>query len=978
VLNVALVLSLLLAPSSGVKELGQQSGRLAGTVLTVVSGSLGDLLGSLAAAQPVMAAPAAAPAARPLAAPTTPGSAYTWNGNLLSAWKVTTGGVPIDDAIAVSTGGFRTLIVRSDRTVWEGDKFGNGVVQKTELSDVIAVSAGDPNGLALKSDGTVWAWGSGWGYTATPQQVTGFGGPVVAISNEFHKNAALTQGGAVYFWGDSFNAGLPVPDLTSGATAIGVAQQSLQATRSDGVVIGRGSYYGPNNVVVSGITNASSLDGGTAWAFGGVLGGGAYTWPKNTSPTATIVPNLTSGVLEVKGSNAYTVNDRIVLKQDGTVWTWKGDPPPPTLSQVTWQGLASGQALTISMGTAVSLAIVVDPLAVVPDESTPTEMQSDALLHSSTSRDPVVTGTGAYSYNRTDLAIPGRGPSPAFVRSYNSADTRIGPLGQGWTHNYNIRLRRPSSSSFDLFLVRADGRSDRYTRNADGTYTAPAGVYATLVRNPDGTYTATHPDQTVWIFSNSGRLTVVKDRHGNQSDLSYNASGQLTAVSDPAGRGSLTLGYHPSGRLASVTDWASPARVVQFGYDASNRLNSATDRENKVTTYGYDGTSHRLATITDARSNVAVTNTYDAQGRVQTQKDARGLITGQQTSFGYVTNGDGTKTTTVTYPLTSFEPAWSPTEADTYDTLGRITKRVSKPTSSAADDVTVEYTYDAGSNLASVKDGRGNTANLCYDVDEAGATIPGSKGNLTRRIDPPPTGGANRPVTLFKYDSKNNLTRLVPPKGIGSGPTVTCTTNLSASLSLVYASDLAYDAGQTKLLSVTRQYTDPELGQLSAVTKFEYNDSANPGLLTKLIPPRGNTGGSPDYTYATSFAYFGSGSREGMLESLTDPLANKTTYDYDSVGRTLSTVDPNGNAAGGVPSQHTWELSYDKEDRVRFAKAPPPSAGGAQLVTEFRYDSVGNREVVIDANGQVTKYLFDERDALKEVHQSPSPGAIPL
>jgi hypothetical protein len=154
-----------------------------------------------------------------------------------------------------------------------------------------------------------------------------------------------------------------------------------------------------------------------------------------------------------------------------------------------------------------------------------------------------------------------------------------------------------------------------------------------------------------------------------------------------------------------------------------------------------------------------------------------------------------------------------------------------------------------------VTDGRGNTTLFCYDTDYAGAAIAGSRGMLTRVISPPPSGGANPLVTLYQYDSKHNLTQVIPPKGVANGATVTCSTNLSGVLDTDYATDLAYDgATQSKLESVTRRYTDPDLGLLTAVTKFEYGDAANPGLVTRVIPPRGNTGGSPDSTYATSFA----------------------------------------------------------------------------------------------------------------------------
>jgi RHS repeat-associated protein len=153
---------------------------------------------------------------------------------------------------------------------------------------------------------------------------------------------------------------------------------------------------------------------------------------------------------------------------------------------------------------------------------------------------------------------------------------------------------------------------------------------------------------------------------------------------------------------------------------------------------------------------------------------------------------------------------------------------------------------------------------------------------------------------------------------------------------------------------------------LSAVTKLEY-DPAHPGLVGKVIPPRGNTGPAPDYTYATTFTYFASGGAKGLLESVTDAVGNKTTYAYDGVGRRTKVVDPLGNAAGGVPAEHTWETVFDSEDRVRFAKAPAPVAGGAPLVTEARFDDAGNPTVRVDPSGQVTRYIFDERNLLAEV-----------
>ena len=73
----------------------------------------------------------------------------------------------------------------------------------------------------------------------------------------------------------------------------------------------------------------------------------------------------------------------------------------------------------------------------------------------------VQTFTGAFSFSRSVLSIPGRGPSPTLTLAYNSNDTRVGPLGPGWTTNYHIRVRNDGSGN--ALLVGAQGRSDRYT-----------------------------------------------------------------------------------------------------------------------------------------------------------------------------------------------------------------------------------------------------------------------------------------------------------------------------------------------------------------------------------------------------------------------------------------------------------------------------------------------------------------------------------
>ncbi len=418
------------------------------------------------------------------------------------------------------------------------------------------------------------------------------------------------------------------------------------------------------------------------------------------------------------------------------------------------------------------------------------------------SADPVNTYTGTYTYTRTDLALAGRGPSPTFARAYNSNDTRVTDLGPGWTHNYNVYIGDPADGTGDRYLIGPDGRSDRYTHNPDGSYTPPPALTTTLVMKTDLTYTATTSGQRVWTFDGYGRLLKITDRYGNASVLGYNANRQLVSISDAAGRGSLSLSYNTAGLLASVTDWMSPARSVQFGYDASGRLHSVTDRAGKITTYGYDGTTSRLTTITDANGHVAVTMTYDVQGRVATQKDALGLTTGQQTTFTYPASQPGA--TTVTYPATSYD-GYLPTVADTYDAQARVTQRVSRP--SATETSSVSFTYDANGNSSSTTDARGTTSFTCWDIDYSGA----------------PTSSA----CACTFSSSSSLAPTATASRLPA-----CAPSSSSPEPPPAFSALASRASSLKLHRATRPSDQPSIYSTSPLTA---------GLITRNSPPENLT-----------------------------------------------------------------------------------------------------------------------------------------
>ncbi len=680
-------------------------------------------------------------------------------------------------------------------------------------------------------------------------------------------------------------------------------------------------------------------------------------------------------------------------------------PPQPTLT--LWvSAVVPGQAAHVPMvvtdscgdwqtfagaGTDVGLSCLWT-------EATPTGTEHNPPYINGGTVGGVHTLTGSFSTSHTDASSAGLGPTPQLTRTYNSNDPRPGPLGPGWTHNYAAHLTRPTDGSQDLVLVGGQGRSDRYTY-ANGAYTAPPGVFSTLQLLGDGTYQLTAQDQSSWGFDRCGHLTTVTDPYGNASLLSYYpGTYHLQTISDPAGRtgAALTLHYYAdtNGRLQSITDGLS--RQVTYEYDGNGRLWKVHDRmpgtpdggtiTGNVTTFSYDGATIHLTAIHDARRPAdspcpstpipgcaVVTNSYDSSGKLHTQTDAAG----QQTTFTYRTSPSGAD---LTFPTTSYQTTFHPTQSDTYDGNGWLTTEVSSPESGVS--YTVSHTYDASKGVpASTTDGRGNTTTYCYDVTTAGADM-GRRGLLTRVIAPSVAtsdAGLTRPTTLTEYDSLNRPTRVYSPKGVNTAavaPTCSADYTVPNALDLAYATDKAYSV-RNELTTVTRRFYNYDSngnrtgGMQAAITTYEYS-ATWPGQVTYETPPRGYTGGSPDHTYATAYTYYGPGDPQAGLTASVTPPAQAAVYScYDAVGRLTAKSDAFGGACN-TDGHHT-DYQYDQEDRLLSTTSPPTTLGppvGSRLTTSSTYDAVGHRLSSTAAAGNVTRYSYDMRGQLFEVRQS--------
>jgi YD repeat-containing protein len=219
--------------------------------------------------------------------------------------------------------------------------------------------------------------------------------------------------------------------------------------------------------------------------------------------------------------------------------------------------------------------------------------------------DPVNTATGAYEETVRDLSMSSFGVPFDLTRTYSSISPATGPLGKGWGFAYDMKMIGANNTPV---FQDENGARLTFTRQNDGTYTAPPGIRARLTTSPAGAFRPfrlTTPDQRVLTFLDDGRLASVTDRRQHGLTFKYSTDGSLASITDAGGRVVTLTGS--SGRITKAT--LPDGRSVQYGYTGSD-LTTVTDPAGGVTTYGYDG-ADRLTSATDANNHRMVLNTYD-------------------------------------------------------------------------------------------------------------------------------------------------------------------------------------------------------------------------------------------------------------------------------------------------------------------------------------------------------------------------------
>jgi YD repeat-containing protein len=239
-------------------------------------------------------------------------------------------------------------------------------------------------------------------------------------------------------------------------------------------------------------------------------------------------------------------------------------------------------------------------------------------VQGSTFADPVDVYTGAHLLNNTIMCLFG-GQGLKLVAHYDSTQLASGVLGSGWYHNYEKHIE---VDGCEAFVYNNPSIFSRYTAESDCCTR-----FTCCSANKNGyVLTVDHSRQYPYIidcnsarteyYNANGDLAKIKDHQGFETLISY--SDRLITITDCVSGKKMYLEKDSTCKVVRIYDEAN--RVAILGY-TNNLLTSIKDVNGNLLTYEYDN-DKRIISGTDSKGIRYFENTYDAYGRVLTQKDA--------------------------------------------------------------------------------------------------------------------------------------------------------------------------------------------------------------------------------------------------------------------------------------------------------------------------------------------------------------------
>jgi RHS repeat-associated protein len=538
---------------------------------------------------------------------------------------------------------------------------------------------------------------------------------------------------------------------------------------------------------------------------------------------------------------------------------------------------------------------------------------------------PVNVASGRTTLRKTDFSVKGV-TTIDFTRYYSSRANVAGGFGQGWSHNFDIRVSGPLGLR-SYKVSNPDGSMVSYTdTDGDGVYdvTLPKGERSRLTKNTDNTFVREHLDGAKEEFNTAGYLTAVVDKNGNRITLTRAGNNSLTAITDPAGR-QITVTNDASGKITSLT--TPDGKVFTYTYPSPGLLGTAVYPDGSRIAYEYVYASgYKLSRVKDENNHYIETHTYSSNGKAITSS-ADG--TNDLLTINYISGTQSTVTDSLgrmtTYTI------------DKSGGKSRVTD-ISGPGCTECGQTDVSYTYDDDLNRTSVTDANGNMTTYTYDANGNALTKTEASGTPAERTTTYTYNSSGQPLTItdpagntttLTYDTQGNLLTTTDAAGDTTSFTYDCRGLMTSMTDAQgHVTDYTYDQYGNLASS-----SDP----LGRTTTYTYD------VMGRILSTTDANGNQTNYTY----------DQRGRLTQVRDGLDQVTTYTYDSGGNLTAVTDANN---------HTTHFTYDSINRL----IGETNALGNDI--NYTYNSASKLVSKTDANDQATTYNYDDHNRLSAVN----------
>ncbi|GAA3611298.1 RHS repeat domain-containing protein [Microlunatus ginsengisoli] len=714
---------------------------------------------------------------------------------------------------------------------------------------------------------------------------------------------------------------------------------------------------------------------------------GGLTTTTAYTPTQTTVSGpdgrITRSTVDLLG-RTVSVTDNVRNRAFTT------DPGARTLSSTSYS--ADGSTATATDQAGRTTTTTVDAFGRVVSKVgaggvTQLSSYDDGAAHTSTSA-VVPDGAGAAtssmvtSYDDRGRAI---GTDTSFAAGSAVAKTLALPADQNAATAYNGIGQPTTTTGGDLELTTDHSGpgglavSSTATPQATGDFPGAA-ITASTVRSLSGDaisrtlHQGSDVSTAVAVsYDATGEVVAATDPAGRVTHYTYTADGQPATKTSPSGAVT-TRTYDPvSGLLAKivVTAPGKATRTISYtrvpaGQPGAGQVKTVTDGTATIS-YGYDVDGHR--TSVGYPDGTATSAAYNDKGQLVSSTD----ITGAVTSYVY-NPGDGTMASATQKRGSALLASVS----YGYDAMDRV------QTVKRGNGVVTTNTYTADNRLAVQ-----STTDSANKVLESHAYSYDDHGNVDTRVDTIAPGGGNAVpggpltwTTRYSYDAYNRLTgSAVYPGSFGSDGSPTA----PAATQTAYTLDVAGDVTATKTTTRTAgirpiiststtsntidasgRLTGQRTGSQTAGQTFDDDGHVLTSLtgLTTSYTADGTpaTLSRPDGT-TIGYTRWPDGTLRSATTKAPDGSTSTVSYHYGVDGALLNDSTSDTGTAAGTSTTASYLISTGREARtlvagaaasggVSGAAAAPTTTGpGAGYYLRDRHNSV---TAVVDSTGAIT------------------------